>query len=73
MKQFCYVVVTTDGHDHWDRVIAQSAKEHKESHWKHDTLDRLLQSGWRPVRETGMGGAGHATKSFALILLERDA
>jgi hypothetical protein len=47
--------------------------------WYHDEqfqdLQRLLADGWRPVRETAMGGgsaAGGAVIAFALVLLERE-
>jgi hypothetical protein len=42
---------------------------------KYQDLQDLLDKGWRPVRETGMGGASaHAGEAvaFSLILLEKD-
>jgi len=34
-------------------------------------LKELLATGWKPVRETGMGG-GSVVVAFSLVLLEKD-
>lgn len=70
MKHYCYVMVSSDGDSHWTRVIARSTEEIEKPNWDDANLTRLLQSGWRPLRETPMGGdPGYA---FCLLLLERD-
>lgn len=43
---------------------------------KYQDLQDLMEKGWRPVRETGMGGGsavGGAVVAFSLVLLEKDA
>jgi hypothetical protein len=42
---------------------------------KYHDLQDLMDKGWRPVRETGMGGGsavGGAVVAFSLVLLEKD-
>jgi hypothetical protein len=71
VKQFCYVVVLTNGTACWTRVLAQSTETAKERTWDEDNLGRLLQAGWKPVRETPMSQAG-AVYACSLIVLEKD-
>jgi hypothetical protein len=66
MKQYCYVVVRMDVTKCPTRVLAQSADDREPPRWDEHTLQRLLRSGWVPLREMSMGH-GHA-----LILLEKD-
>ena len=48
----------------------RAVKRQKEK-GKKDNLSRLLQAGWRPVRETPMGNADE-TYAYSLIVLEKD-
>jgi hypothetical protein len=80
-KQYRYVVVSSDGisHDLWptwedyqklDDALEESADEYDV--WtSRPTLPQLLADGWRPVRETAMGG-GNDNSAYALVLLEKD-
>jgi len=43
-----------------------------ESNWEKENLQRLLEKGWRPVRETAMGGSGALPSAFTLLVLEKD-
>lgn len=80
MKQYCYAIVMSDGisHDLWptweeyDRLdaIESDDEEDREIWLTRKTLPQLLKEGWRPVRETSMGGDGKG--SHALVLLEKD-
>ena len=70
MKKYCYVLVSTDGWEYWTRVIAADVEGLESSEWEAGRLDRLLKDGWRPCRETPMGGG--ADYCFALVVLERD-
>jgi hypothetical protein len=47
------------------KVIASNTDELEAPKWDEKTLDRLMQDGWRPVREMAMGH-GHT-----LIFLEK--
>lgn len=70
MKQYCYVLVCTDGSECWTRALAQSGGDPLTDGWEEGNLSLLLRAGWRPVRETPMGGdTGYA---FSLLLLERE-
>ena len=40
MKQFCYVIVSTNGTKHWTRIIAGS-EPNMESNWEKENLQRL--------------------------------
>jgi hypothetical protein len=75
MKQFCYVVVLSNGSACWTRVLAESAETPRERSWDEDNLGRLLQAGlqagWRPVRETPMGSAVEIY-AYSLVVLEKD-
>jgi hypothetical protein len=72
MKQYCYVIVSTNGTKHWTRVIAGSEPD-MESNWEKENLQRLLTEGWRPVRETAMGGTGALSSAFSHLVLEKDS
>jgi hypothetical protein len=72
MKQYCYVIVSTNGTKHWTRIIAGS-EANMESNWEKENLQRLLESGWRPVRETAMGGSTSLPSAFSLLVLEKDS
>lgn len=71
MKQYCYVVVMSDGTSCWTRLLATSTGPTEERNWDEDNLSLLLQAGWRPVRETPMSGA-EKIYTFSLVLLEKD-
>ena len=71
MKKYCYVMVTSDGFDHWTRLVGQSTEATEKPTWEADNLSRLLQNGWRPVRESPMG-VGNSSYAYSLILLEKD-
>jgi hypothetical protein len=84
MKQYCYVIVQSDGISHdlwpsWDDYNALDALEEDDEGgddykvWKtRKTLPQLLAAGWRPVREAPMSGGGKDTGAYALVLLEKD-
>jgi hypothetical protein len=71
MKHFCYVIVLSNGFEHWTRIVARSTEEVTAADWKPENLSQLLQHGWRPVRETPMSG-GDAGYAYSLVLLEKD-
>ena len=80
MKRYRYVILSSYGAS-WDisRDIEKPLGGLMQLPWfgdlKYQDLQGLLDKGWRPVRETGMGGAsatGGAAVAFSLILLERD-
>jgi hypothetical protein len=82
MKQYCYVIVQSDGisHDLWpdwdsyealDLVEDEDEEPDDQAVWRtRPTLPQLLADGWRPVRESPMGGGRDL--AYALVLLERD-
>jgi hypothetical protein len=72
MKQYCYVLVSTNGTKHWTRIIAGS-EPNMESNWEKENLQRLLAEGWRPIRETAMGGTGALSMAFSLLVLAKDS
>ncbi len=72
MKQYCYVILSTNGTKHWTRIIGGS-EANMESNWEKENLQRLLASGWRPVRESAMGGTGSLPSAFSLLVLERES
>ena len=80
MKRYRYVILSSYGAS-WDisREIDRPLGGLMQMPWfgdlKYQDLQDLLDKGWRPVRETGMGGAsatGGAAVAFSLILLEKD-
>ena len=80
MKRYRYVILSSYGAS-WDisREIAKPIGGFLQMPWYGDErcqdLQDLLDKGWQPVRETGMGGAsatGGAAVAFSLILLEKD-
>jgi hypothetical protein len=70
LSQYCYVIVLTDGDSCWTRALAKATSyPDEEVSWEEDNLSRLMRDGWRPVRETPMGGdAGYLG---SLLVLER--
>jgi hypothetical protein len=79
MKQYRYVIVSSQGTSLDFHEGAAKLPELFQPMWYGDRrfqdLQDLLADGWRPVRETGMGGAsatGGVAMAFALLLLERD-
>jgi hypothetical protein len=80
MKEFRYLIVSSQGASiDLSEGPAKVPTGLFQKMWYHDEqfqdLQRLLAEGWRPVRETGMGGAsaaGGAVIGFALVLLERE-
>jgi hypothetical protein len=71
MKQYCYVLVLSNGVEHWTRVVGRSTEEVEEPNWDKNNLTHLLQHGWRPARESPMGG-GQGLYAYTLVLLEKD-
>jgi hypothetical protein len=80
MKRYRYVILSSYGSS-WDisREIDQPVGAFLQRPWfadaQYQDLLGLLDKGWQPVRETGMGGAsatGGAAVAFSLILLEKD-
>lgn len=80
MKRYRYVILSSYGAS-WDisRDIDKPLGGLMQLPWfgdlKYQDLQDLLDKGWTPVRETGMGGAsatGGAAVAFSLILLEKD-
>jgi hypothetical protein len=71
VKQYCYVMVLSNGFACWTRVLAKGTEAIGERTWDEDNLSRLLQAGWQPVRETPMSQAGSGY-AYALLLLEKD-
>ena len=62
MKQFCYVVLDSEGNS---RALKDGDADTEET----GVLPRLLRDGWKPVRETPLGGGARLT--FSLILLQK--
>jgi hypothetical protein len=80
MKRYRYVILSSYGAS-WDisREIDKPIGGLMQMPWfgdpKYQDLQDLLDKGWHPVRETGMGGASGsagAAVAFSLILLEKD-
>jgi hypothetical protein len=80
MRRYRYVILSSYGAS-WDisREIDKPLGGLMQMPWfgdlRYQDLQDLLDKGWRPVRETGMGGAsatGGAAVAFSLILLEKD-
>jgi hypothetical protein len=71
VRQYCYVMVMSDGTSCWTRVLANSAEPTERRDWGEDNLSLLLQAGWRPVRETPMSGSERGYV-FSLVVLEKD-
>ena len=55
-------------------VAGQNAgsEPNMESNWDKENLQRLLAGGWRPVRETAMGGSASLPSAFSLLVLEKE-
>jgi hypothetical protein len=79
MKRYLYVILSSYGVS-WDisRDIDKPLGGLMQLRWfgdlKYQDLQDLLDKGWRPVRETGMGGASTTggAVAFSLILMEKD-
>jgi hypothetical protein len=79
MKKYRYVIVSSQGasfdfHD-GPAKLPGLLQQMWYSDAKSQDLQELLAKGWRPVRETGMGGGsafGGAVVAFSLVLLEKD-
>jgi hypothetical protein len=77
MKRYRYVILSSYGAS-WDisRDPTKTPGGFLQKPWFMDQecqdLQELLDKGWRPVREIGMGGGGDSAVAFALILLEKD-
>jgi hypothetical protein len=71
MKQYCYVVVLSNGTACWTRVLTTGSEATGERTWDEDNLSRLLHAGWQPVRETPMGN-GNKLYAYSLIVLAKD-
>ena len=80
MKRYRYVILSSYGAS-WDisREIEKPLGGLMQVPWfgdlQYQDLQDLLDKGWRPVRETGMGGAsgtGGAAVAFSLIVLEKE-
>jgi len=80
MKRYRYVILSSLGAS-WDisREIAKPGGGFLQVPWygdeKYQDLQELLDKGWQPVRESGMGGAaaiGGIPVAFSLIVLEKD-
>jgi hypothetical protein len=65
-----YVVVCSDGTSYDLSRRAPFVEWGKTKKPQYD-LQELLEQGWSPVRETGMGGGEHF--AYALVLLKKDA
>jgi hypothetical protein len=63
-------VVLSNGTACWTRVLARGGETIGERTWDEDNLSRLLQAGWRPVRETPMNADD--TYAYSLLVLEKD-
>ncbi len=80
MKEYRYVIVSSQGASlDLSGGMARTPTRLFQPMWYHDEqyqeLQELLHKGWRPVRETGMGGGsatGGAVIAFSLVLLERE-
>jgi hypothetical protein len=80
MKKYRYVIVSSQGTSldvHRGPAKVPGLFEYM---WygkeEYQDLQALMEHGWRPVRETAMGGgsaAGGAVVAFSLVLLEKDA
>jgi hypothetical protein len=68
MKECCYALVLTDGDSVWTRVVAKTTGTAGGEEWEERNLADLLREGWRPVRETPMGGGGNSYHCSLLVL-----
>ena len=79
MKKYRYVIVSGQGTSLDVHRGPAEVPGFLEPMWygkeQYQDLQELMERGWRPVRETSMGGgsaAGGAVVAFALVLLEKD-
>jgi hypothetical protein len=68
MLQSLYVIVRSDGATSLPLEANEQVNDPNRMH----VLPELLRAGWRPVRETLMGGAGQADLAYCLVLLQKD-
>jgi hypothetical protein len=80
MKKYRYVIVSSQGTSLDVHRGPAKVPGFLEPMWyareDFQDLQALMDRGWRPVRETHMGGgsaAGGAVVAFSLVLLEKDA
>jgi hypothetical protein len=79
MKKHRYVIVSSQGasldfHD-GPAKLPGLLQQMWYSDIRFQDLQELLENGWNPVRETGMGGGsgvGGAVIAFSLVLLEKE-
>ncbi len=73
VKQFCYVIVCARYDSNVGLISSYPFRQPKDP-WipKEADLPTLLQAGWRPVRESPLGGVGDGRSAFGLVLLEKD-
>ncbi len=64
-----YVVVCSDGTSH-DMARRQPFAEWGKERTSSYDLQDLLDQGWAPVREAGMGGGNH--NAFGLVVLQKE-
>jgi len=79
MKKFRYAIVSSQGASLDFHNGPAKLPGLLQQMWYSDTkfqdLQELMENGWKPVRETGMGGGsavGGAVIAFSLVLLEKD-
>jgi hypothetical protein len=79
MKKYRYVIVSSQGTSLDVHRGPAKVPGFLEPMWyakeEYQDLQELMERGWRPVRETCMGGgsaAGGAVVAFSLVLLEKD-
>ncbi len=70
MAEMRYVVVCSDGTSYDLSRKAPFVEWGKNKKPQYD-LQELLEQGWSPVRETGMGGGEHF--AYALVLVKKEA
>jgi hypothetical protein len=70
MAELRYAVVCSDGTS-YDLARRAPFVEWGKTKMPHYDLQDLLEQGWTPVREAGMGGGEHF--AYALVLLRKGA
>jgi len=73
VKRYCYVIVENSEEDFAAYIVGSGDAELDADAYNEDSnaLALLLQDGWKPVRETPMGGAEKGMLC-SLVLLEKD-
>jgi hypothetical protein len=72
MKKYRYVIIACNGAS-YDLSREENFFPYGLGSKMHYDLPELLERGWRPVRETPMGGTGDTPMAYSLVLLEKDA